>query len=148
MTHGMSSIVKTITRITVFMIFLFGMYIVLHGHLTPGGGFAGGVIIALVYILYVLAYGKEKAEERIIKNKAVGVESLGVLMFLVLGLLGFGGGSFLLNVLPRGQEGKLLSAGLIPFYNVAIMLNVAGGLFAVFLTLITFSVIIRKEDEE
>ena len=40
---GMSVIVKTVTRLTVGLIFLYGIYIVLHGHLTPGGGFAGGV---------------------------------------------------------------------------------------------------------
>ena len=47
--QGMSLIVKTITRLTVGLILLFGIYIVLHGHLSPGGGFAGGVIIALSF---------------------------------------------------------------------------------------------------
>jgi len=41
---GMSLIVKTITRLTVGLILLYGIYIVLHGHVSPGGGFAGGVI--------------------------------------------------------------------------------------------------------
>ena len=58
MKSGMSLIVKNITRLTIGILFLFGIYVVLHGHLTPGGGFAGGVILALVYILSVLAFGK------------------------------------------------------------------------------------------
>ena len=45
--EGMTLIVKTISRIIVWMVFLYGAYIILHGHLTPGGGFAGGVIVAL-----------------------------------------------------------------------------------------------------
>ncbi|MDI6606195.1 MAG: MnhB domain-containing protein, partial [Candidatus Omnitrophota bacterium] len=54
---GMSLIVKTITRLTVGLILLFGIYIVLHGHLSPGGGFAGGVIIALSFVHLMLAFG-------------------------------------------------------------------------------------------
>ena len=52
--EGMTLIVKTITRLTVGLIMLFGIYIVLHGHLTPGGGFAGGVIVALSFIHLML----------------------------------------------------------------------------------------------
>ncbi|MBU3958757.1 MAG: hypothetical protein KKE91_02725, partial [Candidatus Omnitrophica bacterium] len=55
---GMTLIVKTITRLTVGLILLYGIYIVLHGHLTPGGGFAGGVIIALSFVHLMLAFGK------------------------------------------------------------------------------------------
>jgi len=55
---GMSLIVKTITRLTVGIMLLYGIYIISHGHLTPGGGFAGGVIIALSFVNLMLAYGK------------------------------------------------------------------------------------------
>ena len=61
----MSLIVKTITRLTVGLIFLFGVYIVLHGHVTPGGGFAGGVIIALSFIHLMLAFGKDTALKKL-----------------------------------------------------------------------------------
>ena len=47
--QGMSLIVKTITRLTVGLILLYGIYIVSHGHVSPGGGFAGGGIIALSF---------------------------------------------------------------------------------------------------
>ncbi|MBM3248432.1 MAG: hypothetical protein FJZ10_03295, partial [Candidatus Omnitrophica bacterium] len=77
---GMSLIVKRITKITVSLIFLFGVYIVLHGHLTPGGGFAGGVIIALSFIHLVLAFGKEVALKRLSESAVSIIESLGGLM--------------------------------------------------------------------
>ena len=58
-TPGMSIIVKTVTRLTAWLIMLYGINLVLHGHVSPGGGFAGGVIIALSFIHLMLAYGKE-----------------------------------------------------------------------------------------
>lgn len=142
---GMSLIIKTITRITTGIIFLFGGYIVAHGHLSPGGGFAGGVIIALAFVLYVLAYGKKEAEEKANKTWASMIECLGGLLFLALALIGLAGGYFFLNVLPKGTPGSIASAGIIPLCNLAIMLKVAAGLFGVFLVLIVFKVKEKKE---
>ena len=144
----MSLIVKTVTRVTIGIIFLFGGYIVAHGHLTPGGGFAGGVILALGYVLYVLAYGKKEAEEKLSKNIASVIESLGGIMFLSIAMIGFTGGYFFLNVLPKGIPGSIFSAGIIPLCNFAIMLKVAAGLYAVFLVLVVFRVAARKEEEK
>ena len=62
---GMTIIVKTISSWVKVLIFLFGIYIILFGHLTPGGGFAGGVILASSYILLMLAFGRELAEENL-----------------------------------------------------------------------------------
>ena len=134
--NGMSLIVKTITRLTVGLILLYGIYIVLHGHLSPGGGFAGGVIIALCFILLMLAFGKDVAIAKISKNLASNLESIGALMFLTISLIGFLGGSFFLNILSKGRPFKLFSAGSIPLSNVAISLKVGVGLFAIFLALV------------
>jgi multicomponent Na+:H+ antiporter subunit B len=79
---GMTLIVKTITRLTVGLILLYGVYIVLHGHLTPGGGFAGGVIIALSFIHLMLAFGREVALKKISEARASVIENLGAVMFL------------------------------------------------------------------
>ncbi len=145
MKSGMSIIVQTIARLTLSIIFVFGLYIVMHGHLTPGGGFAGGVIIALALILYILAFGSSRAEEKMEKLWATALEGLGAVMFIGLALIGFKGGFFFLNILPKGKAGQLMSAGMIPLENVAIMLKVGVGLFAVFLVLIAFDVVIKKE---
>ncbi len=100
---GMTLIVKTITRITIGLILLFGIYIILHGHLSPGGGFAGGVIVALSFVHMMLAFGKDVAVAKISRNLASNLESIGAIMFLTVALLGFLGGSFFLNILPTNR---------------------------------------------
>ena len=91
---GMSLIVKTITRLTVGIIFLYGIYIILHGHVSPGGGFAGGVIIALSFIHLMLAYGKDAAFGKLSKAAASVWESTGAILFLTIAIMGFIGGYF------------------------------------------------------
>ncbi len=61
---GMTIIVKTISSWVKVLIFLFGIYIILFGHLTPGGGFAGGVILASCYVLLMLAFGRERIRRK------------------------------------------------------------------------------------
>jgi len=133
----MSVIVKTVTRLTVGLIFLYGIYIILHGHITPGGGFAGGVIIALSFINLDLAFGG-KVSSKIFSKKGTGVvEALGAIMFIALALFGMRYGGFFDNFLhPDGEPGQLVSAGIIPLENIAISLKVAAGLFGIFLALI------------
>lgn len=133
---GMSIIVKTITRLTVGLILLYGIYIVSHGHVSPGGGFAGGVIIALSFIHLILAYGKETALKKLSEARASFLENLGAILFLSIALLGFTGGYFFLNFIPKGEPFRLFSAGLIPLYNIAISLKVGAGLFAIFIALV------------
>lgn len=132
---GMSVIVKRITRITVSLIFLFGIYILLHGHLTPGGGFAGGVIIALSFIHVVLAFGRDEASKHLKENIILLLEPVGGLLFVGIALLGLAGGYFFLNVLPKGKPFHLFSAGIIPLCNIAIFLKVGAGLFTSFIAL-------------
>ena len=62
---GMTIIVKTISSWVKVLIIVFGIYIILFGHLTPGGGFAGGVILASSYILLMLAFGRKTVEENL-----------------------------------------------------------------------------------
>lgn len=142
----MSLIVKTITRLTVGMICLYGIYIVSHGHLSPGGGFAGGVIIALSFIHIMLAYGKEVALSKLPKGVTVFFENLGALLFLSIALLGFTGGYFFLNFIPKGEPFKLFSAGIIPLCNIAISLKVGAGLFAIFVALVLLNLEAGKRE--
>ena len=141
---GMSLIVKTITRLTVGLILLYGIYIVSHGHVSPGGGFAGGIIIALSFIHLMLAYGKEVAFKKLSKAAASFFENAGAILFLSLALLGFTGGYFFLNFISKGEPFKLFSAGIIPLYNIAISLKVGAGLFAIFAAL----VLLKLESEK
>lgn len=80
---GMTLIVKVITRLTVGLILLYGIYIVLHGHISHGGGFAGGVIIALSFVNLMLAYGRDVALKKLPKSAMSFFVSAGALIFWV-----------------------------------------------------------------
>jgi multisubunit Na+/H+ antiporter MnhB subunit len=136
-TRGMTVIVQSVTRLVAGMLFLFGCYVVLHGHLTPGGGFAGGVLIAAAFILVSLAFGSVENVEQHRYTFSSVFESLGGLGFLAIGLAGYvSGHEFLFNFWASvGRPLCLLSAGTIPIANIAIGMKVGAGLFAVFLAL-------------
>jgi len=111
------------------LILLFGAYIFSHGHLTPGGGFQGGAIIASAFLLvYLSSPGK-----RISATRARATESLSGLVFVVVGLLGLtlGAHNFLANFLPKGVPNTLFSAGIIPVVYCAIGLKVGSELAGV-----------------
>jgi len=141
---GMSLIVKKITGVVIGFVFIYGVYIILHGHLTPGGGFAGGVIVAGAFILRYLAYGGDaKAEKRSSTNASV-FESVGALLFISIALLGLiVGAIFFLNFLPKGTPFHLFSAGIIPLCNIAIGIKVGAGLFSIFVALAAMKYIIE-----
>ena len=138
--EGMSIIVKKVTQLLAGLIFIYGVYIVLHGHLTPGGGFAGGTIIAGAFILLILAFGSSALN---LKKEVAGssnTESIAILMVIILALMAMllGAKVFFFNFLPKGQPGELLSAGVIPLYNIFIGIEVAGAILSIFLALVIF----------
>ena len=140
---GMSLIVKTVSSWVKVLIFLFGIYIVLFGHLTPGGGFAGGVILASCYILLMLAFGREHAEMNLSLPLVSRLDCLGAILFAFIAVIGLAaGGSFFVNFLHReywqGKPFELISAGTIPLSNIAIGLKVGASLFLVVLVLSIF----------
>jgi multicomponent Na+:H+ antiporter subunit B len=141
---GMTVIVKTISSWVKVLIFLFGIYIILFGHLTPGGGFAGGVILASSYVLLMLAFGREFVEENLSLGIASKLDCLGVLLFIALAMFGFiyGFASFFWNFIHQklqlGEPLNLISAGTIPLSNIAIGLKVGASLFLVIFTLSIF----------
>lgn len=143
---GMTLIVKNVASWVKILIFLFGIYITLFGHLTPGGGFAGGVILACSYILLMLAFGKDFAEENLSLPVASKLDCVGALLFIAIALFGlcYGATSFFFNFIhenylpTEGTALKLVSAGTIPLSNIAICLKVGASLFLVLLVLSAF----------
>ena len=130
---GMTVIVRTIGRLLFPFLFLFGAYIVVHGHLTPGGGFQGGVVLASAVILILLAYGIEGAQAKVNALQAELAESLGGLILVWMGLMGIIVGlAFFKNVLPFGSLGQVLSAGSLPVFNFGVGIKVATGLLTIF----------------
>lgn len=129
---GMSLIVRTITRLLVPFLLLFGAYIVLHGHLTPGGGFPGGVIIATAVVLMILAYGIDPVLGEMSITRAEVLESIGAIGISILGILGIiAGSAFLQNVIPTGQLGQLFSAGELPLLYLSVGIKVMAGVILI-----------------
>lgn len=137
---GMTLIVKKTTQLIAGMIFMYGIYVIVHGHLTPGGGFAGGVIIAGSLILITLASGSDFM--KLIKEEkgTTIVESFATLMVILIAVSGFilGTKIFFNNFLPKGIVGHLISAGVLPLYNIFVGTEVAVSIFIIFLSLIIF----------
>ena len=137
----MSIIVQKVTQIMCGIIFLYGIYIIMHRHLTPGGGFAGGTIIAGSFILLVIAFGSEFLALKKEETGSSILESSAILVFLAIaaaGLLIGGVGVFFVNFLPKGTVGNLISAGTIPLFNIAVGIEVAAALLTVFLALLIY----------
>jgi multicomponent Na+:H+ antiporter subunit B len=140
---GMTIIVKTVSSWVKVLIVLFGIYIVLFGHLTPGGGFAGGVILASSYVLLMLAFGKEFVQKDLPLALDSKLDCIGALLFALIAVLGMAfGGAFFFNFLyqnyMQGKAFDLISAGTIPLSNIAIGLKVGASLFLVIFVLSTF----------
>ena len=136
---GMSMIVRTVARWLKGPILLFGIYIVLYGHITPGGGFGGGVIIACAFILITLATGEDNGQGVFSKAVASKLDSLGLLIFLAVGWLGtwLASGYFFENLAQTPEQARftLFSAGSMPLMNMALGFKVASALFLVFTVL-------------
>jgi len=141
---GMTTIVKKVSALISGLVFLYGCYIISHGHLTPGGGFAGGTIIAGSFILLIIANGIQYFRLKKEKEESSLAEGAGVLLFLL-----FASGGVILtthvffnNFLPSGTPGNLVSAGVIPLYNIFIGIEVAAALLSIFLAFVIY----KKED--
>ncbi len=123
-----SPIVRTTSTVFYPMIILLGAYVFVHGHLTPGGGFQGGAIIATGVLLMFMAYRKFEANHTLLSV----IESLAGLTFVTVGLTGLiYGGSFLVNFLPLGTPNDLVSAGVIPIIYIAVGFKVGAELTVV-----------------
>jgi multicomponent Na+:H+ antiporter subunit B len=104
-----------------------GLYVVSHGHLSPGGGFQGGLLLVAAVVL-AYAAGQAFAPARLRSERVLEVgESVGAGGFVVIALAGLlAGGAALENVLGLGVTGMLLSGGTIPLGNLIVGLEVAG----------------------
>ena len=107
-----SELLVTASQILIPIIFLFGIYVFMNGHLTPGGGFQGGAIIATGVALMILANPNIQINQHVIH----WVESVSGVSFVIVGILGIVlAGGFLDNrIMGLGEFGTLFSAGAIP----------------------------------
>lgn len=107
---------------------LLGFDVVAHGHLTPGGGFQGGVVLGTgVHLLYLSGSYRDLDRARPLRVFEWG-EALGAGAFAAIGIAGMlAGGAFLENVIPQGTLGTLFSGGTVPLLNGAVGIEVASG---------------------
>lgn len=118
-------ILRAGVRIITGIILIVGIYIFIHGHLTPGGGFPGGAMIASSILLMYLSDDNFKEK----MNTFNILEGTSGILIIVLGLIGlFVFNSFLYNFLPSGKIGEFFSAGLTPILYVLIGLKVGSEL--------------------
>ncbi len=137
-----TDILDVISRKLSPFILLFGFYLVTYGHLSPGGGFQGGVALASGIILLLLCQGPSIMGKYFPLKKINYAEALGYLGFIMIGIAGLlAGKGFLSNFIPVRGTGDTPGAGLILFLNIIISLKVGAGI-----TLICFYLF--KEGDE
>jgi multicomponent Na+:H+ antiporter subunit B len=121
-----SEILVTASTLLVPTIFMLGVYIFMNGHLTPGGGFQGGAVIATGMVLIVMAKPDFKFNHKLISF----IESISGVGFVIIGILGIllATGFLDNHILPMGKFGTILSAGAVPVIYVLIGLKVGSEL--------------------
>ncbi len=80
-------IIKTLARVLVPFILLYALYVIMHGHHSPGGGFQGGVILGASLVLLVITHGLKDTQKRISEKSVAIFSSLGVLIYAGIGVL-------------------------------------------------------------
>ncbi|MEA2034552.1 MAG: Na(+)/H(+) antiporter subunit B [Euryarchaeota archaeon] len=147
---NMSNIVRTAADLLFPFILIYGFYIVLHGHLTPGGGFQGGAVIATGFVLLLVAHSYESITKHLPMNYFKNSETLGLLLFIItalialtLGVTFFGnwlvnsGGLFGDMVAYGPNPGNLNTAGVIPIMNLAVGIEVLGAMSVILLYMLS-----------
>jgi multicomponent Na+:H+ antiporter subunit B len=117
-----SEIVQSATQIMVPLIAIFAAYIIMNGHISAGGGFQGGAVIASTVLLLLLANPSQTLSAAFLSI----TESLAGALFVLIGIAGliFAGGFLDNRVLPLGQFGAFFSAGAIPLLSVLLGVKV------------------------
>ncbi|HAF28168.1 MAG TPA: sodium:proton antiporter [Bacteroidales bacterium] len=128
-----SEILNTASQVLVPIMILFGVYVFINGHLSPGGGFQGGAIIASGLVLMFIAQPKKEIGHKLINI----IESISGVGFVLMGLAGvlFAGGFLDNNVIGLGKFGTLFSAGAIPIIYIFVGLKVGSELTGIALSL-------------
>lgn len=132
----MSTVTRTTIRMVSPFLVAYGAYLIVYGHLSPGGGFQGGVILALSVILMMIAQGYQDLKTTFRDKLVKGIESGAALGILLLAFSGLLFGTFFFNYLRGGTPGELFSGGIIAPFNVLIGFKIGASFTLVFYILI------------
>ena len=154
-----SMILKIISLPLSILLICLGVMTILGGHITPGGGFQGGAMIASGIILSVLVYGLGNSPLELSHTYIEVLESVGALGFVIFGLIGlFIGGFYLynvgtdiLNVVPAAIQNvfhypDVTNAGIIPYLNIFVGLKVFVGLSSIVIAFAGFKKIVEESE--
>jgi multisubunit Na+/H+ antiporter MnhB subunit len=145
----LSKIVRSVANQLILFILIFGLYIIIHGHLTPGGGFQGGAVIVSGVVMLLVAFNSQELKKALRERLLSTMESSGALIFIGLAFAGIGivffynfmvGTPIFGRIPPTGPNpGDIWTGGFIPPMNIAVGLKVVAGLSAVVLAMALFS---------
>lgn len=126
-------ILRRTSRALIPLIFVFGIYVLLNGHLSPGGGFSGGAVLGAGIVLLSSAYGEE-ASGRFITERTFRIVTTSALLFYCIGksYTFYTGANGLETHIGNGTPGNILSAGLILPLNIAVGLVVACTMYGIY----------------
>ncbi len=129
---------------------MLGFYVILHGNISPGGGFQGGVLVSGSVLLLYLAYGYKGASAALnaeVMHKGEALSAVGYIAFALLGV--FYGFNFCRNILfSRGEIGEIWSSGTIALMNYAVGLKVLTGVGFLLLLIIGLLGRLRPEPDD
>ncbi|MGZ7047073.1 MAG: MnhB domain-containing protein [Methanobacterium sp.] len=156
----MSTILKLFTFPISIIIICYGINTILGGHITPGGGFQGGAMIAGGLIFCIIVYGLKESPFKLSHDFLAGIESVGALGYVFLGLAGllFSGfymynlGVDLYGIVPSAIKTIFdypdpINAGIIPYLNFVVGLKVLVGLSAVVIAFLESDRILGDDGE-
>jgi len=134
-------IVKTLARLLAPFIVVYALYVVMHGHHSPGGGFQGGVILAASFVLLVITHGLEQTRSRMSEKLAGAISSIGVFIYAGIGALCLLLGG---NYLDYGKLSKIFlvspaearSLGILGI-EIGVALAVMAAMCTIFFTIFT-----------
>ena len=154
-----SVILKLISLPISILLICLGIMTILGGHITPGGGFQGGAMIASGIILSILVYGLGNSPLELSHTYIEVLESVGALGFVIFGLIGlFVGGFYLynvgtdvLNIVPAAIQNvfhypDVTNAGIIPYLNIFVGLKVFVGLSSIVIAFAGFKKIVEESE--
>ncbi len=134
--YARDPIVKNMAKILIPLILVFGAYILVNGHISPGGGFSGGAILGAGFIFYAMVYGEEQTL-KVLSEKKIKVVTICALSFYCLAksYSFFTGNEFngVHSVISAGTPGDILSGGLIMPLNIAVGLVVCCTMYSFYM---------------
>jgi multicomponent Na+:H+ antiporter subunit B len=142
---GASDALRVLSLILIPLLVSLGVYLALHGALTPGGGFQAGVVLAAGPLAALLG-GRYLALKRVAPRWALeALDSIGATAYAAIGLGGLiFASTYLENYLPLGTSGHLLSAGMMPLNSIAVGLEVTGAFLLTWTEFLDQDVVVER----